>query len=155
MAIQNESYVELEIKLEKHIKVRSKCSNEEKSIITHIYHEFLKAISYTYDDLKTYDKSVIQHTVELELDAKPYRQKQRLVNLKIEEAIKQEFIKLLDSRIIYPIKHSSWVVNVVLVRKKSGEIRLCVDFRNLNQVSLKYNYPLSLMEQILHIVARA
>jgi len=60
--------------------------------------------------------------------------------------MKQELIKILDSKIIYPIKHSSWVTNLILVRKKNGEIRLCVDFRNLNQVSLKDNYPLPPME---------
>jgi len=60
--------------------------------------------------------------------------------------MKQELIKLLDSKIIYPIKHSSWVANLVPIRKKSGEIRLCVDFKNLNQVYLKDNYPLPPME---------
>ena len=38
------------------------------------------------------------------------------------------------------------------VRKKNGEIRLCVDFRNLNRVSLKDNYPLPKMDQILEKV---
>ena len=60
--------------------------------------------------------------------------------------MKQELIKFLDSKIIYPIKHSSWVANLVLVRKKSGEIRLCIDFINLNQVSLKDIYPSPYME---------
>ena len=35
---------------------------------------------------------------------------------------------------------------------KNGEIRLCVDFRNLNKVSLKDNYPLPKMDQILQKV---
>jgi hypothetical protein len=38
---------------------------------------------------------------------------------------------------------------LVPVRKKSGEIRLCVDFKNLNRSSKKDNYPLSKMEHIL------
>jgi hypothetical protein len=45
-----------------------------------------------------------------------------------------------------------WVANFVLVRKKSGEIRLCVDFQNLNRVSLKDNYPLPKMDYILQKV---
>ena len=69
--------------------------------------------------------------------------------------MKQDLIKLLDCKIIYPIKNSSQISNLVLVRKKSGEIMLIVDFRNLNQVSLKDNYPLPLMEQILHTVSGA
>lgn len=37
-------------------------------------------------------------------------------------------------------------------KKKNGEIRLCVDFRNLNKLSLKDNYPLPKMDQLLQRV---
>ena len=43
-----------------------------------------------------------------------------------------------------------WVAYLLLVRKKNGEIRICVDFRNLNICSLKDNYPLPEMDHILH-----
>ncbi|KAH9299884.1 hypothetical protein KI387_044107 [Taxus chinensis] len=43
--------------------------------------------------------------------------------------------------------------NTKPVRKKSGEIRLCVDFRDLNRVSLNEHYPLPSMEKILQVVA--
>eukprot|EP00253_Pinus_taeda_P026662 PITA_26662 len=42
---------------------------------------------------------------------------------------------------------------MVLVRKKNGDIRICIDFRNLNKASQKDNFPLPTMEQILHSVA--
>ena len=63
--------------------------------------------------------------------------------------IKKEIKKLFDAKIIVTLRFSKWVANLVLVRKKNGEIRLCVDFRNLNKVSLKDNYPLPKMDQIL------
>jgi hypothetical protein len=44
------------------------------------------------------------------------------------------------------------VAKLVHVRKKNGEIRLCVDFRNLNRSSKKDNYPLPKMEHILQRV---
>jgi hypothetical protein len=44
------------------------------------------------------------------------------------------------------------VANLVPVRKKSGEIRLCVDFWNLNKVSLKDNYLLPNVDFILQKV---
>ena len=50
------------------------------------------------------------------------------------------------------LRFSKWLANLVLVRKKSGEIRLCVDFCNLNRVSLKDNYPLPKMDHILQKV---
>jgi hypothetical protein len=51
-----------------------------------------------------------------------------------------------------PLRYSDWVANLVPVRKKSGEIRLCVDFRNMNRSSRKDNYSLPKMEHILQRV---
>jgi hypothetical protein len=63
--------------------------------------------------------------------------------------IEREVKKLLDANIIVPLRYSEWVDNLVPVRKKNGEIRLCVDFRNLNISSLKDNYPLPKMNHVL------
>ena len=59
----------------------------------------------------------------------------------------------IEANIIFPIKHSSWVENFVPIRKKSGEIRICVDFRDLKKASLKDHHPLPSMEQILSKVS--
>jgi hypothetical protein len=59
---------------------------------------------------------------------------------------------LLDAQIIIPLRYSEWVANLVSMRKKNGEIRLCVDFINLNKISKKDNYPLPKMEHILQRV---
>ena len=69
--------------------------------------------------------------------------------------IEREVKKLLDANIIIPLRYSQWVENLVPVRKKSGEIRLCVDFRNLNRSSLKDNYPLPKMDHVLEKVVGA
>ena len=61
-------------------------------------------------------------------------------------------MKLRDVGIIKPIRHSSWVSKLVPIRKKKGDIRLCLDFRNLNLSSLKDNYGLPNMEAMLQRV---
>jgi hypothetical protein len=60
--------------------------------------------------------------------------------------------KLLKAGIIFPIKYSEWVSNLLPVRKAIGQIRLCVDFRALNRVTIKYHFPLPNMEMILQQV---
>ena len=62
---------------------------------------------------------------------------------------------MLAAKIIFPIRHTQWVANLVPVRKKNGDIRLCVDFRNLNKASEKDNYPVPPMEQIPQKVSGA
>ncbi|HEX4850605.1 MAG TPA: reverse transcriptase family protein, partial [Puia sp.] len=59
---------------------------------------------------------------------------------------------MLNAQIIFPVRHSTWVANLVPVRKKNGDIRLCVDFRNLNRASEKDNYPLPSLDEVLQIV---
>jgi hypothetical protein len=66
--------------------------------------------------------------------------------------MEKEVKNLLDTQIIMPLRYSEWVENLVLVRKKSGEIRLCVNFRNLKRISKKDNYRLPKMEHVLQRV---
>ena len=63
--------------------------------------------------------------------------------------IEKEVKRIYEAQIIAPIRYSDWVYNLVPTRKNTGEIRLCVDFRNINKVSLKDNYPLQKIEHIL------
>jgi hypothetical protein len=56
---------------------------------------------------------------------------------------------MLYAKIIIPLRYSDSLANLVPVRKKSGEMHLCVDFRNLNKCSLKYNYPFPKMDHIM------
>jgi hypothetical protein len=67
----------------------------------------------------------------------------------LEPQVKTDLDKLLASRIIFLVIHTQWISNLVPVRKKNGDIRFCVDFRNLNKASKKDNYPVLPMENIL------
>jgi hypothetical protein len=59
---------------------------------------------------------------------------------------------MLDADIIALTRHFSWCSNLVVFRKKNGEIRLCIEFRNLNLACTKDNYPLPNMETLLQRV---
>ena len=67
-------------------------------------------------------------------------------------SIEKEVNRLYKSSTIVPIRFSEWMYNLVPVRNKTREIRLCIYFRNLNKVSLKDNYPLPNMDHILQRV---
>ena len=106
-------------------------------------------------EFKAYREDVFQHTITLIEEAKevnPFRQKLRKINPKLVPIVQKELHKMLASRIITPTRHSSWCSNLVVVRKKNGSIRICIDFRNLNTSDLKYNYPFPDMETLLQRV---
>ena len=70
-------------------------------------------------------------------------------------SIKVEIEKLLKYGFIYPIPLTEWVSNLVLVDKKQGAIRICTDFRDLNRVCPKDNFPTPFIDQILDECARS
>ena len=64
-------------------------------------------------------------------------------------SIEKEVKRMYDAQIIAPIRYLDWVSNLVTTRKKTGEIKLCVDFKNLNKVLVRDNYPIPKMDHIL------
>jgi hypothetical protein len=114
--------------------------------------DFPDVFAWSYEDLKVYDTNIIQHVIPIRDDQKPFKQKLRRINPLLLPLIEKEVRKLFDAKIIVSLRFSKWLANLVPVRKKSGEIRLCVDFQNLNRVSLKDNYPLPKMDYILQKV---
>jgi hypothetical protein len=98
---------------------------------------------------------MIEHKIPLKPGVKPFRQKIRQFNPLLLPIIEKEVKKLLDAKIIVTLSYSDWVENLVPFRKKNGEIRLCVDFQNLNRSSLKDNYPLTKMDHVLERVVGA
>ena len=101
--------------------------------------QFADIFSWEYNDLKTYDPNIIQHKIPLEKNTIPFKQKLRPISPLLLLLFGKEIKKLLDAKIIVPLRYSKWIANLVVVRKKNGEIRLCVDFRNLNKFSKKDN----------------
>ena len=114
--------------------------------------EYSKVFAWKYEDLKVYDTSVIQHNTPNKENEKPFRKKLRRINPLLLPLIEKEMKNLFDAKIIVALRHSKWLANVVPVRKNNGEIRICIDFRNLNKVSLKDNYPVPKVDHILHKV---
>ena len=114
--------------------------------------KYRHVFAWLYDDLKAYREDLFQHEIPFKQDAKPFKQKHRPINLTLAPKMQEELMKLRDVEIIKPIRHSSWVSNLVPIRNKKGDIRLCVDFRNLNMSSLKENYCLPNMEAMLQKV---
>ncbi|EXX59701.1 gag-pol fusion protein [Rhizophagus irregularis DAOM 197198w] len=81
-------------------------------------------------------------------DAKPIRQQWYRTSRTEQQFIAEEIQKMLKQGLIEKSK-SAWASPVVLVRKKNGKMRFCVDYRQLNQVTKKDSYPLPRIDDML------
>jgi hypothetical protein len=69
------------------------------------------------------------------------------------EAVKAEVHRLLEANFIEPIAYPTWLANVVMVQKKSGKWRMCIDFTSLNKSCSKDNFPLPRIDKIVDSAA--
>jgi hypothetical protein len=71
----------------------------------------------------------------------------------LKNVVKEELQKLLDVGFIYPISDSQWVSPFIMVPKKNGKWRICVDYRELNKATQKDHFPLPFIDQVLDTLA--
>src|ERR1044072_4218696 len=62
--------------------------------------------------------------------------------------LKKQLEELLEKKFIRP-SVSPWGAPVLLVKKKEGSMRLCVDYRQLNKVTIKNRYPLPRIDDLM------
>jgi len=94
----------------------------------HIVERFGKVFSDKLGLVKGY-----QHRVKMKNEVRPVQQKLRRLPIMTRQAVKEEIDKLLETGVIEPIEASEWVSAVVVVAKKNGRVRLCIDLRQVNK----------------------
>ena len=87
-------------------------------------------------------------------DEEPVYQRPRRLSPSEKADVDSQIKEWLETGIIRP-SNSDFASPIVLVRKKNGEIRICVDYRKLNEKIIKDRYPLPLIEDQLNGLQRA
>ena len=128
------------------INLRVQCTPSKKDFFIRLFKEYKDGFAWSYEDLKTFDTQIMQHMIPIKEGTNPLQQKLSKMHPILEPMVKAELNKLLAARIVFIVRHTQWVANLVPIQKKNGDIRLCVDFRNLNQYLDKYAYPIPSME---------
>ena len=95
-----------------------------------------------------------EHALEVRPEARPIKQSLRRFAEPKRKAIGEEINRLLDAKFIREIKQATWVANPVLVPKKNSKIlRMCVDFTALNKHCPKDHFRLPRIDQIIDSTA--
>ena len=96
---------------------------------------------------------LVAHTLNVDPESKPVTQPTRIFHTEIEGQIVKEVQKLLAVGFIKPIQHPRWLSNIVPIKKKNGQIRCCVDFKNLNKACPNDEFPLPNMDLLIDSAA--
>ena len=108
--------------------------------------DFLRAnadiFAWSPSDMPGIPREVTEHSLDILPNSKPVKQCLRRV-------IGEVVHKLLEAGFVKEVFHPEWLANPVLVKKKSGKWRMCVDYTSLNKACPKVPFPLPRIDQIV------
>ena len=87
--------------------------------------------------------------VKVKPDVQPVFQKPRPVPYALVERVEKELDRLVDSEILYPVEYCEWGTPVVCVQKPNDEIRICGDYKRVNEKIVSDGYKLPNIQDLL------
>ena len=101
----------------------------------------MDVFAWTHSDMVGVNPVHASHKLNVIPLARPVRQQVRRFHLDLHQVIQAEVDNLLKPRFIREIKYPEWLANVVVVPKKGGKWRVCMDYTDLNEVCLERQLP--------------
>ena len=109
----------------------------------------IEAFAWTPYEMPGIDPKFIRHELNVQSDFRPVKQKVRRSAPEHVDAVIEEVEKLKEANAITEVLYPSWLSNTVVVKKKTGKWRVCVDFTNLNRACPKDCFPLPKIDQLV------
>jgi hypothetical protein len=98
-------------------------------------------------------RELVEQELEVNKIAGPIKQKLRRFAKDRKQDIEVEVYKLLAAGFIRECKHPVWLANPVLVPKRTGGLRMCIDYTDLNKHCPKDPFPLPHIDQVVDSTA--
>ena len=95
------------------------------------------------------DPNFICHHLNVNPSITPKRQPHRHPSKEHVEAVKSEVTKLKQAGAIKEVFYPQWLANTIVVKKKIGKWRMCVDFTDLNRACPKDPFPMFRIDQLV------
>jgi hypothetical protein len=109
--------------------------------------------AWSPSDMPGIPREVAEHSLDIQPHSRAVQQRLRRFDEERRRAIGEELRKLLEAGFIKEVFHPTWLANPVLVKKKNGKWRMCVDYTSLNKACPKVPFPLPQIDQIVDSTA--
>ncbi|CAJ2657252.1 unnamed protein product [Trifolium pratense] len=113
-----------------------------KERMVELLKKYRDCFAWDYNEMPGLSRNLVEHRLPLRPDKKPVKQLPRRFAPEIMTKIKAEIERLLKCKFIRTTRYVEWLANIVPVIKKNGSLRVCIDFRDLNNATPKDEYSM-------------
>ncbi|KAG7552038.1 Ribonuclease H-like superfamily [Arabidopsis thaliana x Arabidopsis arenosa] len=155
---QKEDDVVIEVVLEedkpdRKVRIGVTLTGEIKEALIELLRKNKTSFAWSAADMPGIDPSIICHKLNVDPSFKPVKQKRRKLGVERAKAVNDEVDKLLKIGSIREVQYPEWVANTVVVKKKNGKDRVCIDFTDLNKACPKDSFPLPHIDRLVESTA--
>jgi hypothetical protein len=122
-------------------------------VLIDFLHANADIFAWSPSDMPGIPREVAEHSLDILPHSRAVQQWLRRFDEERHRAIRVELRKLLEAEFIKEVFHPTWLANPLLVKKKNGKWRMCVDYTSLNKACLKVPFPLPRIDQIVDSTA--
>jgi hypothetical protein len=124
------------------IFVSAMLTEEEREDYRSFLMEYRDCFAWTYKEMPGLDPRVATHKLAIDPQFQPVKQPRRRLRPEFQDQVIAEVDRLINVGFIKEIQYPRWLANIIPVEKKNGQVRVCVDFRDLNRACPKDDFPL-------------
>jgi hypothetical protein len=122
-------------------------------VLVDFLHANAEIFAWSPSDMPGIPRDVAEHSLDIRAGARPVKQHLLHFDEEKRRAIGEEIHKLMAEGFIKEVFYPEWLANPMLVKKKGGKWRMCVDYTGLNKACPKVPYPLPRIDQIVDSTA--
>ncbi|KAK1563904.1 hypothetical protein Q3G72_034940 [Acer saccharum] len=133
--------------------IGSRLPDDVRKQLVKFLKEHRNSFAWSHEDMVGIDLEVMVHRLQVNLDHQPIKQKRRKFVPERNKVINEEIQKLFDIGSVREVKYPNWLANVMVVKKKNGKWRVCIDFTDLNKACPKDSFPLPHIDMLVDATA--
>ncbi|XP_019198930.1 PREDICTED: uncharacterized protein LOC109192688 [Ipomoea nil] len=127
-------------------------SDEDEETYITLLREYIDVFAWAYKEMPGLDPKVSVHRLAVKRGCRPVKRAHQRFRPVLIPSIEIEVNKLIEAGFIHEVKYPTWISSIVPVRKKNGQIHVCVDFWDLNVACPKDDFPLLITELMIDVV---
>uniref|UniRef100_A0A2N9IDL4 Uncharacterized protein n=1 Tax=Fagus sylvatica TaxID=28930 RepID=A0A2N9IDL4_FAGSY len=134
---------------ERYFLLGASFSHELRGGLTTLLMEYTDVFAWNPYEAPGVDPAFACHSLNVDPLIRPVVQKGRRISPFHQETVCEEVNRLVEARAIREILYPTWLSNTVVVKKKNGKWRVCIDFTDLNKACPKDPFPLPKIDQLV------